>query len=36
MFVAPLGALAVVDGSAEGLFIIDLNTLSIADGSPFF
>jgi hypothetical protein len=36
MFVAPLGALAVVDSSAEGLFIIDLNTLSISDGSPFF
>jgi len=29
-------AIAVVDGSAEGLFIIDLNTLLIADGSPFF
>ncbi len=36
MFVGPLGAIAVVDGSAEGLFIIDLNTLVIADGSPFF
>ena len=36
MFLAPLGAIAVVDGSAEGLFIIDLNTLLIADGSPFF
>jgi len=36
MFVAPLGMLAVVDGSAEGLFLIDLNTLSIAGGSPFF
>ncbi len=36
MFVGPLGAIAVVDASAEGLFIIDLNTLAIADGSPFF
>ena len=39
MFVAPLGAIAVVDGSSQGqggLFIIDLNTLSIADGSPFY
>jgi hypothetical protein len=36
MFLPPLGAIAVVDGSAEGLFIIDLNTLLIADGSPFF
>ena len=35
-FVGPLGAIAVVDGSAQGLFIIDLNTLAIADGSPFF
>jgi hypothetical protein len=36
MFVAPLGAIAVVDGSSQGLFIIDLNTLTIADGSPFY
>ena len=36
MFLPPLGAIAVVDGAAEGLFIIDLNTLLIADGSPFF
>ena len=27
---------AVTNGAAEGLFIIDLNTLLIADGSPFF
>ena len=36
MFLPPLGAIAVVDGSANGLFIIDLNTLSISDGSPFY
>jgi hypothetical protein len=36
MFIPPLGALGIVDGSAEGLFIVDLNTLSITDGSPFF
>ncbi len=36
MFVSSLGMLAVVDGSAEGLFLIDLNTLQIAAGSPFF
>jgi len=36
MFLPPLGAIAVVDGAAEGLFLIDLNTLLIADGSPFF
>ena len=36
MFIGPLGAIAVVDGSANGLFIIDLNTLSISDGSPFY
>jgi hypothetical protein len=36
MFIPPLGAVGVVDSSAEGLFIIDLNTLLIADGSPFF
>ena len=36
MFVPPLGAIAIVDASANGLFIIDLNTLSISDGSPFY
>jgi hypothetical protein len=36
LFVPPLGAVAVVDGSANGLFIIDLNTLAISDGSPFY
>jgi hypothetical protein len=36
MFIPPLGAIGVIDSSAEGLFIIDLNTLLIADGSPFF
>lgn len=36
MFLPPLGAIAVIDGAAEGLFIVDLNTLLIADGSPFF
>lgn len=36
MFVPSLGAIAVVDGSANGLFIIDLNTLAIGDGSPFY
>ncbi len=36
MFIPSLGAVGVVDGSANGLFIIDLNTLSIADGSPFY
>jgi hypothetical protein len=36
MFVAPLGAIAVVDSSSQGLFIIDLNTLTISDGSPFY
>ncbi len=36
MWIPPLGAIGVVDGSSEGLFIIDLNTLQIAGGSPFF
>ncbi len=36
LFVAPLGAIAVVDGSANGVFIIDLNTLAVAGGSPFY
>jgi hypothetical protein len=36
MFVAPLGAIAIVDASANGIFIIDLNTLAVSDGSPFY
>ena len=36
LFIPPLGAIGVVDGSANGIFIIDLNTLAVADGSPFY
>ncbi|HEY1955895.1 MAG TPA: hypothetical protein VGH28_09780 [Polyangiaceae bacterium] len=36
MFIAPLGAIGVIDASANGLYVIDLNTLSISDGSPFY
>ncbi len=36
LFIPALGAIGVVDGSANGIFIIDLNTLAVADGSPFY
>jgi len=36
LFIPSLGAIGVVDGSANGVFIIDLNTLAVGDGSPFY
>lgn len=35
-FLEPLGQLAIVDAASQGLILVDLNSLTVATGSPYY